>query len=122
MNISKYPKSRGGLVAAVCATLAVGLSAAANADVLVGPDITVRYENRTLDTEQGASRLLKRIEGAAATVCARLDHGSLASRRNALNCSRKLTADAVGKVNHPMLLAVYTSAGRASPPVAGLTK
>jgi UrcA family protein len=121
MNISKYPKSRGGLVAAVFATL-VGLSAPANADVLVGPDITVRYENRNLNTEQGASRLLKRIEAAAATVCARLDHGSLASRRNALNCGRKLTADAVGKVNHPMLLAVYTSAGRASPPVASLTE
>jgi len=120
MNISKTSCCR--LVAIFCATLAVGLSAPANATDLTGPDITLRYENLAIDSEQGASLLLKRIEVAAGRVCARLDHGSLASRRNAQACSRKLTADAVSKVSHPMLLAVYNSKGQVAPPVASLTK
>jgi UrcA family protein len=120
MNISK--KASYHLVAIFCATLTVGLSAPANATDLTGPDVAVRYENLAIDTEQGASLLLKRIEAAAGRVCARLDHGSLASRKNAQACSQKLTADAVSKVSHPMLLAVYNSAGRVAPPVASLTK
>jgi UrcA family protein len=119
-NISK--KSCGGLVVIFCATLTVGFSAPANATDLTGPDITVQYENLAIDAEQGAAQLLKRIEAAAARVCARLDHGNLASRGNAQACSRQLTADAVGKVSHPLLLAVYNSKGQVAPPVASLTK
>ena len=122
MNSSKIQNTGGKLAAIFCATLAVGLAAPANATDLVGPDIKIQYANFALDTAQAASQLLKRIEGAAGRVCARLDHGTLASRRNADNCSRKLTADALNKVNHPMLLAVYTSDGPVAPPVASLTK
>jgi UrcA family protein len=122
MNISKYQKPAASLVAIFCATLAVGLAGPANATDLVSPDITVRYGDLAIDTEQGASKLLKRIEGAADRVCARLDHGSLVSRSNAEDCSRKVTAAAVNQVNHPMLLAVYSSARGMSPPIASLTK
>jgi UrcA family protein len=122
MNISKHQNSRRQLAAMICATFIAGLSAPANSTDLVGPDITVRYENPAIETEQGATQLLKRIEAAAGRVCARLDHGTLASRKNVQTCSRKLTADAVSKVNHPMLLAAYESNGRVTPPVASLTK
>lgn len=122
MTISKPQKSCNHLAAILCATLTAGLSVPTNATDLVGPDITVQYDGLAIETEQGAAQLLKRIEGAAGRVCARLDHGSLASRRNAQTCSWKLTADAVNKVNHPMLLAMYNSKGRVVPPVASLTK
>jgi UrcA family protein len=118
MNISKYQKSSYSLVAIFCAALAAGLGGPANATDLVGPDITVRYGDLAIDTEQGASTLLKRIEGAADRVCARLDHGSLVSRRSAETCSRKVAAAAVNQVNHPMLLAVFNSARGVSPPIA----
>ncbi len=122
MNISKYQKSGYNLVAILCATLAVGLAGPANAAEQVGPDIAVRYADLAIDTEQGATKLLKRIEGAAGRVCARLDHGTLVSRSNAQACGRKVTAAAVSKMNHPMLLAVYNSARGVTPPLASLTK
>lgn len=122
MTISKPRKTCYQLAAILCATLAAGLSVSANATDLVGPDITLQYGPLAIETEQGAAQLLKRIEGAAGRVCARLDHGTLVSRSNAQTCSRKLIADAVSKVNHPMLQAAYDSKGRVTPPVASLTK
>jgi len=122
MNISKYQKSGYRPVAILCAALAVGLAGPANATDLVGPDITVRYGDLAMDTEQGASTLLKRIEGAAHRVCARLDRGSLVSRNVVRACNREVTADAVNKVNHPMLLAVHKSVRGVTPPIASLTK
>ena len=122
MNISKYQKSAASLIAIFCVALAVGLAGPANAAEQVGPDIAVRYADLAIDTEQGASKLLKRIEGAAGRVCARLDHGTLVSRGNAEACSRKVTAAAVNRMNHPMLLAVYNSASGASRQIASLTK
>jgi UrcA family protein len=122
MNISKYQKSGYRLVAIMCTALAVGLAGPANATDLVGPDITVRYGDLALDTQQGASTLLKRIEGAAGRVCARLDRGNLVSHRVVKTCNREVTAAAVNKVNHPMLLAVHKSVRGVTPPVASLTK
>ena len=122
MNMSKNQKSTCSLVAIFCATLIAGLAGPANAADLVGPDIAVRYGDLAIGTEQGASTLLKRIKGAAGRVCVRLDHGSLVSRNNVKTCNRKVTAAAVNKVNHPMLLAVYNSARGAAPPIASLTK
>jgi UrcA family protein len=122
MNISKYQKSGYNLVAILCATLAVGLAGPTNAAEQVGPDIAVRYADLAIDTQQGATKLLKRIEGAAGRVCARLDHGTLVSRSNAEACSRKVTAAAVSKMNHPMLLAVYNSSRGVTPPLASVTK
>jgi UrcA family protein len=90
-----------------CAALLAVLSLPSLSADLVGPDITVRYADLDLDRAPGAARLLKRIEAAAARVCARLDHGDLASRAHAQACRREVSADAVYKVNHPMLLAAY---------------
>lgn len=122
MNISKYQKSGFRFVAILCAAVAVGLAGTANANDLVGPDITVRYGDLAVDTQQGASALLQRIEGAAGRVCARLDRGSLVSRKVVKACNRDVTDAAVNKVNHPMLLSVYDSARGVAPPVARLTK
>jgi UrcA family protein len=122
MNITKFQKSGYTFEAILGATLMLGLTATASATDLVGPDIAVQYESVIIESERGAAQLLKRIEAAAGRVCARLDHGSLTSRKNVQACSHKLTADAVRKVNHPMLLAVYTSGGGVSPPVASVAK
>jgi UrcA family protein len=122
MNTSKYQKSRRDLAAVVCAAFIAALSAPASATDLVGPDVTVQYGNVSIETERGASQLLKRIEAAASRVCAPLNHGDLVSRANAQACSQKLTAAAIARVNHPMLLAAYQSTGQVSPDVANLTK
>jgi UrcA family protein len=118
MKLSTQPKRGGTLRAIVFTALAMGLAAATNAADLVGPDITVSYED--LATEQSATKLLRRIESAARRVCAPLDHGTLASRVNAQSCSQGVTAAAVSKVNHPMLQAAYNLAKGVRPPVASL--
>lgn len=104
----------------IFATLALGLAAPGFADGPAGPDITVRFDDLAIDTEQGASSLLRRIDWAARRVCAPLDHGTLSSRISALDCRRDVTAAAVARVSHPMLQAVYDSARGVSPPVASL--
>lgn len=111
MNISKT---------VILASLALGLAAPGFADGLVGRDVTVRFGDLAIDTEQGASALLRRIEWAAQRVCAPLDHGTLSSRISASSCRRDVTANAVARVSHPMLQAVYDSARGVSQPVASL--
>jgi UrcA family protein len=108
----------GGAPALVA--LVLGLPAMAGA--VTAPDVAVRYNDLDVDTVSGATQLLQRIESAADRVCARLDHGDLASRGNVQRCEQKLTAAAVAKVNHPVLAQVYESAHHAAPRVAALVK
>jgi UrcA family protein len=122
MQDSIYEKRGFRIIAILCSAFAMGSTATTHATDLVGPDVTVHYRDLAIGTEQGASRLLKRIEWAASRVCARLDHGSLPSRANMNACREKLSAAAVSKVNHPMLLAVYNSSRDTSHAVARLTK
>jgi UrcA family protein len=119
MNISTRQNCFNSLAIA-CAALMVSLTPPLHAGEMVGPDITVPYADLAVDSEQGASKLLQRIEWAAQRVCARLDHGTLASRANAKACRQTVAAAAVQKVNHPMLQAVYDSARGARPAVASL--
>jgi UrcA family protein len=93
--------------AILCTALLAALSLPSLSADLVGPDITVRYADLDIDVAPGAAQLLKRIEAAAGRVCARLDHGDLASVSHAQQCRRQVTAAAVSKVNHPMLQAAY---------------
>jgi len=121
MNISKH-FNRGNFLALSCAALTIGLAVPANAGDFTGPDITVAYADLDIGTEQGASRLLKRLERAASRVCAPLDNGAIGARANATDCRRQLTDAAVRKVDHPMLLAVYKTGHGVTPPVAGVSK
>lgn len=107
-------------LAIACATLMISLTPPLHAEEVVGPDITVRYGDLAIDTQQSASKLLRRIEWAAQRVCARLEHGTLASHANAKACRHTVAAASVQKVNHPMLQAVYDSAKGARPAVASL--
>ena len=120
MDFSTRRNSGGDRLGIVFTALALGLAGAANAYSLVGPDIRVSYSDLAIETEQGATTLLQRIELAAQRVCAPLDHGSQESRANVKACREKATAAAVSKVNHPMLQAMYNLAKGVSPPVASL--
>ena len=118
MDFSTQRKFRGNHLAIAFTALALGLSGAANAYSLVGPDILVKYSDLAIETEQGATALLGRIESAAKRICSPLDYGTLESRANAKACGAKATAAAVRKVNHPMLQAAYNLSKGVSPAVA----
>lgn len=122
MSISTRRKPAYTLTALLCSVFAIGSATTAGATDVLGPDTEVHYGDLAIDTEEGASQLLKRIEWAAARVCSSVDHGTLASRANGKACREKLSAAAVTELNQPMLLAVYRSSRDASPRVAGLTK
>jgi UrcA family protein len=124
MNISTCIRSSGYrvILPAVLAVCAAALSAPALASNAVGPDVTVRFADLDVDSAQGATLLLKRIETAAQHVCAALDHGDLASRANRTNCFNKVTAAAVAKVNRPAVAAAYENVRRSALPLAVLVR
>lgn len=122
MNISRQQKFSRKILALSFIAFAMGLAAEANAGEVVGPDIPVRYGDLSIETEQGATQLLRRIELSARRVCAPLDHGDLASRLNESDCRQKVTAAAVAKVNHPMVQAAYRSSNDVRRPMASLVR
>ena len=119
MTTSKSRSFCGGVLAAA---MALSPSVPALAGAVTGPDVAVRYSDIDVDTVAGATLLLKRIEVAADRVCARLDHGDLASRSNRERYEQKLIGATVAKVNQPMLVQVYESARRTPPRVAALVR
>ncbi|MEO8306660.1 MAG: UrcA family protein [Pseudomonadota bacterium] len=126
MATSKEFKSRGGLVAVRALALsALGIASAhagSTAGNMTGPDVTVRYSDLDIDTESGATALLKRIKVAAGSVCASLNHGDIASRANVDKCNAQLTDAAVTKVNHPVLASIHKSTHRNASSVAALAE
>jgi UrcA family protein len=117
MNKSNRPLVTARLLAAMAAITTLPLAAPAMASGITGRDITVRYADLDVDTIDGATVLLRRIEGAAARVCAPLDHGDLASGTRRESCEQKLTAAAVVRVNSPALASLYRSVYREAPRV-----
>lgn len=116
--------SNSRLFATMCGIAVVALVASTPgvASEYVGRDVTVRYADLDVNSVAGATQLLGRIQGAAERVCAPLDHGNLSSRVRRDACERKLTAEAVGRVNSSALLAVHESAHRAAPRVIALAR
>lgn len=108
------------IAAAMAATVATAAPAVAG-DV-TGRDITVRFADLDVGSVDGATLLLRRIEGAASRVCSSLDHGDLVSRNRRESCEKKLTSAAVAKVNSAALATVYQSAGRGTPSVIAQAK
>jgi UrcA family protein len=104
------------------AVLALGAAAPVLAGDLTGPNVVVRYSDLNLDSVDGATALLNRIQFAAGRVCAPLNHGDLPSRANVEKCNAKLTDAAVTKVNHPVVASVYKSAHRNASSVAALAE
>jgi UrcA family protein len=114
MPMNKLPRTVAiaSLITVVAALASLPLAAPVLASDITGRDVAVKYADLDVDTVDGATRLLQRIEAAADRVCAPLDHGDLASRRSRDACERKLTSNAVARVDSPALASVYQSARR----------
>lgn len=112
MRKAFQPIATGRLLATLAAIISLPLAASASASDITGRDVTVQYADVDTDSIAGATLLLQRIQVAAESVCAPLDHGDLASRSRRLACEQKLTAAAVTRVNSPALASVYQSARR----------
>jgi UrcA family protein len=100
--------SRRLFCAATLGAFAASFTVAAHADESsVVPQVIVKYADLAVSTPQGAAALYHRIFGAAVTVCRPLDDSSLRSKGVMDACIHKAVADAVAKVDQPVLSAVY---------------
>jgi UrcA family protein len=91
---------RGCAAAAWLACVLVAFSAHADDDVR---SETVKFADLNVDTPAGAEALYGRIHAAARRVCEQ-PAGELAGVRR---CMTKAEGQAIGKVNSPLLTAVY---------------
>jgi UrcA family protein len=103
----------------LAAVSAFGLSAAqAGTDT---HSLTVRYRDVNLSSIAGANALYGRIQGAARFVCGEEGH-SLADTRSWQTCYRGAVADAVARINNPMLTAVHQRVNGDTPVTAMLDR
>jgi UrcA family protein len=98
---------------ALAALLALGSADAATAKAYSGEEThsqKVRVSDLDLSTEAGAAQLISRIHRAAERVCGMNSGGhdfALMSSRSYRTCVREAAADAVAKVNSPVVTALH---------------
>jgi UrcA family protein len=93
-----------------------GVRAATN-----GPSITVRYADLDLSRAAGAQTLYQRINGAARSVCG--DQGRrIEEQHQWKSCYRGAIADAIVKVNSPLLTLLHSGQNGEAPATARLNR
>jgi len=94
----------------------------ASADHVIGTrSVTVNYRDLNLSTIEGATALYTRLKGAARTVCDQPNTG-LDDHRAWQACYKAAMADAVAKVNSPLLSALNKGVSPKSTATAMLIK
>ncbi len=78
------------------------------------PSITVHYVEAALVTSEGAANVYRKLKSAARQVCGMHIVGRLTLNQSvaARECFEKSLADAVRRIDRPMLTSVHTSSGR----------
>ena len=73
------------------------------------PTVTVSFSGLNLDTRAGVETLYRRIQFAASEVCEQYEpHGTLVPSAAFRGCIREAVADAVRKVDSPLLTAYFS--------------
>ncbi len=108
-------------VAFTSAACLLGASQAPAADPGATRSVTVSYRDLNLSTIEGATALYQRIRRAANSVCD--EPGSGVTRyQEWKSCYQAAIADAVAKVNSPLLTSVYGGKKKESTATAMLNK
>jgi UrcA family protein len=100
-----------------CTSLACLLGAACAGPATTGNAVTVNYRDLNLSTIDGAIALYERLKSAARTVCDEPLTG-VAAYDEWRSCYDAAMADAVAKVNDPLLTAVHRGPAGESPAIA----
>jgi UrcA family protein len=109
MNTMNSSSQLRRLVAtAILGAFASGLAGfSAAADGVIEQTVTVKYGDLNLSNPQGSAALYRRIVSAAHDVCDTTQ--DLSSLARAKVCRDKAISDAVTKVGHPGLIALYNA-------------
>jgi UrcA family protein len=90
---------------------AIGAASAATPDD-ESPSITIKYDPRSLSTQEGARALYRKLVRAAAEVCPAGAGSPIFIDRSVKECRAQSVARAVFKINNPSLVAVYNSTAK----------
>jgi UrcA family protein len=111
--------ARAGVAALAVCSVALSSGAAAADPSSKTPTLKVFYGDLNLERPEGAAVLYRRLRAAADTVCSPVDSTQPDWLQRFEDCMRKSIADAVAKVDNPVLTAYYQSKNprHALPPV-----
>jgi len=100
----------GSAILASALLLAAGTAGAADRTA-TSADIAVKFSEVQLNSEADAEQLYKKLRSAARAVCDDNagGHRTLEVRTRAEKCVNQVLADAVHKINQPMLTALHES-------------
>jgi UrcA family protein len=107
----RFTASVGALALTTC-LFAISDAQAATADsVQVGPTVTVKFERSALDSSDGAAQVYRKLKSAARKVCGvNTGHVALDMRIAQQECFDAALADAVRKVDRPLLSSLHQAA------------
>ncbi|HMK84706.1 MAG TPA: UrcA family protein [Steroidobacteraceae bacterium] len=94
------------LICGIAGTASAASAATADEEPLT---TIVKYNPVALDSDVGALTLYRQLVQAAAQVCPQDSSSPLFLTRQVRECREQAVARAVFKINHPKLVAVYTS-------------
>ena len=117
---SHHPSSLWSLAFTSVACL-LGAAQASADHAIATRSVTVNYRDLNLSTIEGATTLYERLKGAARRVCDEPTSG-LDQHRAYQACYRAAIADAVTKVNNPLLTKVFEGPNSKATATAMLTK
>ena len=102
--------SLGGSALVTALLLAAGSAGAADRTA-TSADIAVKYSDVELNSEADAEALYKKLRSAARAVCDDNagGHRTLEVRNRAERCTNQVLADAVRRINQPMLTALHAN-------------
>lgn len=104
--------------AAIFGATALALAGVSTADPAFGVrSTTIKYGDLNLSNPEGAKALYRRIVQASHDVCDSSDDVFSEVRAAVKACRTKAIADAVTKVGHPNLIAVYNANNRTPLPI-----
>ena len=122
MNILKsIHRSSFSSVALTSIACLLGAAQASAAPTVTTRSVTVNYRDLNLSTIEGAITLYQRLKGAARTVCDGPEAG-VSAYLEWKSCYQAAMADAVKKVNNPLLTALYRGPDKQAKATAMLTK
>jgi len=109
--ISVSRKISFGSSAMLTALLLAAGNAGAADRTATSADIAVKFSEVELTSETGAEKLYKKLRAAARTVCDDNAGGfrTLEERARAERCTSQVLADAVRRVNKPVLTALHAT-------------
>jgi len=110
-------KISAATVALMLSALLLGATSAGAADQKgTGSDITVRIPQDAIDSPADAEAVYGKLRAAAGSVCGMGVAGfqTMEVRNRNKKCYEKVLADAVAKINQPLLTALHESRGKAN--------